>query len=318
MSISNTTALFTIATAIIIIISFDYKLGIWNQIISSEFYEEYENKDKLIKEASDNLKDLKKDTFISIVNSSPVILFDIVVYFLLKFLVLPKWFNIIEIDSYSIFIYIFAPIYCLVQIMEIMYSYNRDKQFIDEKSRIHYDRNLFVIITSIVVFAVLFNIDKYLEFETKNNVLNFLQIDSLSKNQDSIRFYFITFFLHYLLVKPITRFLVKLDDAIYTEKLRNIKTTSKSYVKMRNPFSPIGTIGWISSIVFLIVIIVLVCITKITYVSLGDFIIMVCLASMSANLCGQRSEYVRAVRCSVVKNGKIYYRNIDNVEKKWE
>lgn len=314
MNIVSIKSILSLASASLLII-FSYKCGIWSRIMSSEFYRKYDNKELLLQNAKKNMFELRNGFLVAILHSIPLATYSIFLYFVIYYMVnigyLPS------LTEYSIFTFMLACSLFVVETAELMFSYNVDNQIIDENAHIHYNRPSYIVIIITLMYLGLLWIDKQIDLDIKVNILNLLDINTLFYNSVISWYFIVSYISCIVIIKPITRFIVQLEQQLFLKKQVEKGIKNKDFTRYQSTVSLTGTIGWIFTIIFIVGSLILMYINDIKFIPLGSLSILVLVICMFANTSGQRAEYLSTLNNAYVKKGTLYYRSSDGKYKKW-
>ena len=302
-------------TIIIIIINFSYKLGILTQRKSSDFLEKYDDKDKLVQIAEEEMWQIKKNSFKIFIHNLPAITFILFFYSIIKLTFDNGNFKLI--NEKTIWMYLFAPLLCIITIIEVLYFYNHNRQQIDDEGNIFYDRSQIILFMLLICSYVFCNIGVVKDNIINEKILIAFQINNITEVNVGVIFFIGIIVLKSYIIIPITRFLVRLDKDIFFINIKNQIKNSKTFTRCKSDSNFIGMIMSITTIMFIVVIVTIIIKKQITNIPLGDVILIICAIENYSSLIGQRAEYIRTYKSTEIKNSIIYYKNINNERTKW-
>ncbi len=189
------------------IIVFSYKFWIISQILASKFLTKYDNKEKLLKEEIEKLKDIKSRKVEPLFYSLPFLLSYILLYLIL--LNFPNLIIDFQLEQLRLSYYILPIISELIFIWYMLYWLN-DKDFdVDNQWNLQFTFPLLLFFIIIIAFIFWLLIDK-LPWDIIIKILWYLNINSISDNNFSLWLMLYLFIFH-MVMKFISKILTGID-----------------------------------------------------------------------------------------------------------
>jgi len=294
------------SSILIAVIGVFYRLGIWSFIVASKFIEENDNKKKLIDEAWDKVLAFKAGTFEAIINTLPFICIYITLYLALRKLddngLLP-----ILVSDRSLFIYLYMPIlFVLFQISFLLFCFNKNRQEFSDNGSINYNFPIgYYVVIALITFGIVF-LESNLSIINKNTLLDILQISDAKSNNLSVVYGFSVILLHFLIIKPLSKYIVFIEEWRYLRRLID------GYKNDTFSFAGIcGFIVAIACIMFSSYFLLDNITSKIIIFPIGNIILIVCITLVGAVLSGQRTRFLKIRKSYELYRKKLYYVNSD-------
>ncbi|GAA0377299.1 hypothetical protein [Paenibacillus motobuensis] len=299
-----TTGLVKIVSSTIVLglISTFFKLGIWSQIATSEFLEQHDNKNDLLREAKKDIYQFSDNVFSGILRTIPLLVWFVVLY-LASQVYSDKLIDLPFFTTPSISIYIYPPVlFILFQAGYLFFGFDVSRVHKNPNGRIKYNHPAWYTYFILIIVLFLVFIERTIDPTIKNKLLNILQVNDDIYLKKSLVFLVIAWFSYFIILKPLSRYLALLEHSIFMERLKNVKNDSSSVFSICTLFFTI--------LIFMFgIFLVLSGKVNIIQIPYGDLINLFCFILLGAVLTGQRTKFLEITRSYKYINGKYYFIN---------
>lgn len=299
------------SSIVLIFIALSYNIGIWSQIYVSKFLEKYDDKNKLLKEARENIFSPKKELVLkAVIQSFPFITCYIFVYFLFTYLrnlgVLPQ-----VVQQKSMIAFIILPFFQVIFYGGyLVFCLKQSDIQVSKNGKINYNYPIWLTVLTVLLILFLGYINSIIPTKQIDQYLSYLGIKSVSDYNFSVIFAMSVFFVHSIVIKGVTKYLVFWDRGRYLSLLKENKVYKYH--------SAIAITGFVMTILFIMGIIILW--IKNTNLAefkfpLGDLLNLITISLMGIVLAAQRWRFIQTYKSYSFKNTKFYYKNVEGKDR---
>ncbi|NEW07307.1 hypothetical protein GK047_14970 [Paenibacillus sp. SYP-B3998] len=290
------------SSIVVAMISTFFKLGVWSQIASSKFLEKYDSKEELLFKARSDLFVIKDNIPKGIFNTLPFLLWHVVLYLILAVLSDSGYLPVI-LTAPQLSNYLFVPIMFVLFHPGYLFFALDIKRVDVNQGKIKYEHPVwFSYAISLIVIGVMLT-DVYVSPAIKQKIMGYLQITSEQDGNLSLVYVICSWISRYLVLKPVTRWIVQYEDYRLTERSKEVKNDQTSIY---------GVAGLLFSIVLVFTGTFVTLSGAVTNLipPIGDLINLYCFILLGAVLAGQRSKYLEISRSCYKVKGQLFYKNI--------
>lgn len=283
--------------------SFLFNVGVLTQISASAFLEEFDDKEKLIKDARKKLFDFKTDVLRKMICLIPYFLSIIFSYsispFVKKFM--EKHFSDLLPTEYKVGYLIILLLIIVFYIGEAVWGIN-EKYIKRSNHRIYYNRPWYSILFLYALLIGVPKLDALIGVNKIQSIMTFLHINNIETFRLMYIFTLVVFLNNLFVTKWVSRYIVLIDYEIHINLLK----------EKNKYFSFYGMANLILSILMMFISILL----AVKYSIWEDFnyfaIVWVLFMMMQISvLAGQRDYAVSITRRKYFKNNKVYFQDVN-------